>query len=235
MTTANTLTKADLAQGTGSETGFHLAPSRRTASPCYRHFATGRSLHPSRAAHDFYPTPPEAVRALLSLESFEGSIWEPACGDGAISRTLIEAGHSVVSTDLIDRGYGMGGIDFLAERTPRAKHIITNPPYGRGLADAFIRHALILTRETGGSVAMLLNLASLAHPCRHAKFIKTPPAAIYALDDLTCWPNGRPAEATRSIAEQRYCWMIWKPHHTGRASFWWLSTADFKDGPHHPP
>jgi hypothetical protein len=39
-----------------------------------------------RADHDYYPTPPEAVRALLGVEQFEGTIWEPACGDGAISR-----------------------------------------------------------------------------------------------------------------------------------------------------
>lgn len=31
---------------------------------------------PKRAAFEFYPTPPEAVRALLSMESFEGSVWE---------------------------------------------------------------------------------------------------------------------------------------------------------------
>ena len=64
--------------------------------------------YPRRVPHDFYPTPPEAVRALLSVETFEGSIWEPACGDGAISKVLLEAGHEVVSTDLIDRGYGAG-------------------------------------------------------------------------------------------------------------------------------
>jgi len=61
---------------------------------------------PKRAAFEFYPTPPEATRALLSVETFEGSIWEPACGDGAISKVLTEAGYQVVSTDLIDRGYG---------------------------------------------------------------------------------------------------------------------------------
>ena len=30
----------------------------------------------------------------------------------------------------------MGGIDFLAGERPRARHIVTNPPYGHGLADA---------------------------------------------------------------------------------------------------
>lgn len=43
---------------------------------------------------------------------------------------LIEAGHEVVSTDLIDRGFGLGGQDFLKSDRPLAKHIITNPPYG---------------------------------------------------------------------------------------------------------
>ncbi len=46
----------------------------------------------------------------------------------------------------------------------RAKHILTNPPYGRGLADAFVTHALALTKRTGGTVAMLLAIQSLAHP-----------------------------------------------------------------------
>jgi len=55
----------------------------------------------NRQKDDFYPTPPEGTRALLSVERFDGSIWEPACGDGAISRVLIEAGYEVVSSDLV--------------------------------------------------------------------------------------------------------------------------------------
>ena len=53
---------------------------------------------------DFYATPPEAVRALLSVENFSGTLWEPACGDGAIVNVLREAGHTVYATDLVDRG-----------------------------------------------------------------------------------------------------------------------------------
>lgn len=86
--------------------------------------------YPKRAAFEFYPTPPEATRALLSVESFQGAIWEPACGDGAISKVLEAAGYQVVSTDLIDRGYGAGGHNFLKSTKPLAKNIITNPPYG---------------------------------------------------------------------------------------------------------
>lgn len=86
--------------------------------------------YPKRTVYEFYPTPPEATRALLAVESFEGDIWEPACGDGAISKVLEAAGYQVVSTDLIDRGYGAGGHNFLKSDRPLAKNIITNPPYG---------------------------------------------------------------------------------------------------------
>jgi hypothetical protein len=93
-------------------------------------FSDRNFRYPKRAAYEFYPTPPEATRALLSVESFEGDIWEPACGDGAISKVLKASGYQVVSTDLIDRGYGAGGHNFLKSNTPLAKNIITNPPYG---------------------------------------------------------------------------------------------------------
>lgn len=183
-------------------------------------------IHPLRELHDFYPTPPEGTRALMSVERFDGTIWEPACGDGAISKVLVRAGYRVVSTDLIDRGYGDGGINFLAETAPRAKHIITNPPYGRGLADHFIRHALRLTEATGGSVAMLLDLAGLAHPSRTSLYVANPPANVYLLDELICAPRGRTFPTFE--AQNRFAWLVWKPHHVGRPALWWISTARFK-------
>lgn len=181
---------------------------------------------PYRAAYDFYPTPPEGTRALLSVERFHGPIWEPACGDGAIAKVLTAAGYHVVATDLINRGYGTGGINFLAETRPRAKNIITNPPYGRGLATAFLQHALRFTDQTHGSVAMLLNLASLAHPIHHPFWTRRPPTAIYVLDELQCWPNGIPSSFP---AEHRYYWAVWHHGRHGKPSLWWLSTQKLKD------
>ena len=181
---------------------------------------------------EFYPTPPEATRALLSVEQFDGPIWEPACGDGAISKVLTAAGYQVVSTDLVDRGYGKGGYDFLKSTTPLAKNIITNPPYGtHGLGDAFVRRALIHTRKTGGSVAMLLNLRSLCNPDRSPRFRRCPPTAIYALDELTCWPEGKPVSREARIAKQQYYWAVWHLGKVDRPTFWWLSTRDFKRDP----
>src|SRR5271156_6414494 len=61
---------------------------------------------PRRIPNEFYPTPPEAVRALLSVETFDGSIWEPACGEGAIAKFLCAAGYETVSTDRYAYGFG---------------------------------------------------------------------------------------------------------------------------------
>ncbi|MGG8497914.1 hypothetical protein ACQY1Q_15995 [Tenacibaculum sp. TC6] len=189
---------------------------------------TYKNTFGKRAHLEFYPTPPEAVKALLSVEKFDGSIWEPACGYGDVSKECIKAGYKVISTDLAQRNYGQGGIDFLKTEKPLAKNIVTNPPYGKyGLGDAFIRKALIHTRKTGGSVAMLLNLRSLCNPNRHKKFIKTPPSAIYLLDELICWPYGIKGSYKTRIAKQQYCWVVWNPNHSGSTKLGWLSPKEF--------
>lgn len=98
----------------------------------------------SERGDDLYETPPEATRALVAHEPLHGRIWEPACGRGAISEVLRAKGCDVVSTDLVERGYGQGGVDFLMERNAPAnvQIILTNPPFK--LADQFVRHALTL-------------------------------------------------------------------------------------------
>ncbi|RTL70314.1 MAG: hypothetical protein EKK41_12785 [Hyphomicrobiales bacterium] len=183
---------------------------------------------PRRLPNEFYPTPPEATRALLSVETFEGSIWEPACGEGAIAQELRVAGHAVVATDLIAYGYGQPGIDFLKETRPRARNIVTNPPYGDGLADAFLTKSLAFARETRGTVAMLLNLASLAHRTRTRWWREHPPARLYAVDDIVCWPVHRYGQAPSHFTKHRYFWAVWTPDHQGPSAFWWLSSAEFR-------
>lgn len=179
-------------------------------------------------ADNFYPTPPEATRALLSVEDFDGPIWEPACGEGHIATVLQAAGLSVVATDLNDRGFGAVGIDFLRQTAPRALHIVTNPPYGSGLADAFIETSLSFTRETDGKVAMLLNLNSLCHHTRTGWWRSHPPARIYAIDSVVC--GSEPDRAPpRHFAANRYYWAVWTPDHIGPPAFWWLSAAEFRE------
>src|SRR5580692_1389700 len=88
---------------------------------------------------DFFPTPEWATHALIDNEKFVGTIWEPACGDGAMARVLEATGCSVVSSDLFDRGYGEPGIGFL-EASRDIDNIVTNPPYNA--AEGFVRAGL---------------------------------------------------------------------------------------------
>jgi hypothetical protein len=220
MSTANTII-------IGRATARNRSPDRERRPPTPVARAHARMPVPSRIPNEFYPTPPEAVRALLSVESFDGSIWEPACGEGAIAKVLTDAGHQVVSTDRYAYGFGEAGVDFLAERHPRAKHIVTNPPYGHGLADDFLLRALALTRETGGKVALLLNLASLCHPWRTDFWRRRPPARIYAIDGVVCWPTHGYGPAPK-VSTQRYCWAVWTAGHQGAPQFWRLSAGDFR-------
>jgi predicted RNA methylase len=183
---------------------------------------------PRRIPNEFYPTPPEATRALLSVETFDGSIWEPACGEGAIAKELSAAGNPVVATDLVDYGFGISGVDFLKETRPRARHVVTNPPYGSGLADAFIEQALRFAHATRGTVAMLLNLSSLSHRRRTSWWKEKPPARLYAIDDIVCWPDHLYGPAPEYFTRHRYVWAVWTPDHRGPSAFWWLSAADFR-------
>ena len=62
-----------------------------------------------RQVDDFYATDPKAITALFRNETFSDDIWECACGSGALSKQMEHFGKRVKSTDLVDRGYGMGG------------------------------------------------------------------------------------------------------------------------------
>ena len=129
-----------------------------------------------RAAHDYYATDPQAVEMLLALETFSPLIWEPACGEGHISKVLAAHGYEVISTDLIYRGFGdPEPMDFLTETFPDFEgDIITNPPYSAGLE--FVTRALETVRP-GGKVAMFLKVQFLEGKRRGELFAKTPPPA----------------------------------------------------------
>lgn len=82
----------------------------------------------------FYATPPEPTIALLRHyhSAIPKRVWSPACGDGGISKVLAANGYTVLSSDIIHRGYGFGGIDFLTFPSDALNHkwaIIENPPF----------------------------------------------------------------------------------------------------------
>lgn len=157
-----------------------------------------------RKPADFYPTPPEVTRALMDELTLINpvTIWEPACGDGAMSEVIQSYGHEVTSTDLRpDGGYGQGGVDFLDINDDlEVDWIITNPPFN--LAENFIRQAL---RHTP-NVAMLLSNQYWHAKGRLALFEDHPPAYVYPLT----W---RPAFLEKERGKSpmmNVMWVVWR-------------------------
>lgn len=153
-----------------------------------------------RRDKDFYPTPDEATLALLHAWQFGNWVWEPACGDGAVARVLEARGITTESTDLVDRGYGVGGVDFLNEQVLRAPEIITNPPFRQ--AEAFIRHAWSLRPDT---FAFLLKMTFWNAACRLPLFTDCPPAAVFPLSWRLDFTGG--GSPTMDCA-----WVVWQPN-----------------------
>lgn len=168
-----------------------------------------------RPADDFYPTPRAVSLALLQVEQFPGVIWEPACGDGAISRVLEQHGHAVISTDLVDRGYGQGGVDFLLDHVTRANHVVTNPPYT--LAQPFVEHAL---QRTDGKVAMLLKLVFLEGERRRRLFETTPLARVWVFSSRLRLPREGGVYKSRGMIA--FAWFVWQHGYRGAPTIGWL-------------
>ena len=168
-----------------------------------------------RITNDFYATPPTIAAALLPFlpdRETLGTIWEPAAGDGAIVKVLQKAGYPVVASDLIDRGAGYrSGVDFLAVNAlPKGvRSIITNPPYGDGLGEAFMRHALALLEPVGGYVSMLMRSEFLFAQSRRDLFTRSdfePPLYV-----------GRPRWFSETKVSPRFefAWFGFKLGHEG--------------------
>ena len=175
--------------------------------------------HENRERNDFYPTPPAATRALLSVETFSGKIWEPACGNGAISKVLIDAGYDVHSSDLIDRGYGTPNVDFMLDFQTVAANVVTNPPFK--FAQEFVEHAL---RRATGKVAMLCRLAWLEGIERNALFRSTPLARVWVFSNrIPMLRNGDEMHAGGGgmIA---FAWYVWDHSYVGKPELGWLMT-----------
>lgn len=140
-----------------------------------------------RAANDYYATDPRALEMLLEREAFTHDVWEPACGEGNLSKVLTEAGYSVRSTDLIDRGYGTGGVDFLNETEVWHGDIVTNPPYIYALE--FVKKSLDLL-EDGHKTAFFLRLQFLEGKKRRVFFDSAPPPSEFTYSQAVCGAQG---------------------------------------------
>ncbi len=149
---------------------------------------------------DRYETPDSVVQALLRRVHLPHNIREPACGTGRIARVLTSKGYKVHATDIVE-----DGVDFLEDNEP-ADAVVTNPPYRNGLAEAFVYHALDVTR--GGPVAMLLRLGFLTSQGRYRRlFTVRPPSALIFIAPRIIFFK---ADGSRISGQAHdHAWMVW--------------------------
>lgn len=175
-----------------------------------------------RAENDYYATEPKALELLLDEVTLSPTVWECACGQGHLSEVLKERGYKVYSSDLVDRGYGTGGIDFLQVIDKFDGDIVTNPPYAQ--AQQFVEHALELVPD-GRRVVMFLKLTFLESKARRKLFEKYPPEYIYVSSSrLQCARNGDFETYHKGTGTAiAYGWYIWTKGFTGEPKIKWFN------------
>lgn len=193
--------------------------------------ALGLDLHrhdrpaEDRREHDFYPTgEPEAIRGLLERDGDViracGSVWEPACGDGAMVREIRAAGIPCCASDIVRRGCpDSWAADYFTCLRSRARAIITNPPYNlmsaRDGHGRWLRHTLDM--PGWGYLALLL---SWDWPAARANGLgDLLDAQPFSYTYLMRWKLDFTGEGS---PPQRNAWFVWRRGWGGPPEFRWM-------------
>ena len=176
-----------------------------------------------RQPEDYYATEPRAAELLLENESFDGPIWECACGEKHLSNVFTNwGGCDVRSSDLYDR-CGNEVFDFLSvENAHWDGNIITNPPYKFALD--FVYKALQIVPD-GKKVCMFLKIQFLEGKARRELFRSHPPKVVYVSSSrLLCAPNGDFEHATKNGGSAvAYAWFVWEKGFKGDTIVKWIN------------
>lgn len=170
------------------------------------------------------------------------AIWDPCCGMGNTLQHFAAHGLKCIGSDVVDNldrnSFSTAGsrvpewsaADFLELTEPPARcSIVFNPPYSykKGIAEAFVRHALTLSSNL---VCALLPNKWLSSQSRYQLFeIDHPPAQVL---HLTQRPSMPPGDRIKLMANRAfrggmidYCWLVWdvqNPTPRGQTRVRWL-------------
>jgi hypothetical protein len=215
-----------------SARGLFRATGKRSTPVALLCAETGETAvveHLERDENDFYPTPPEPIRALLAAERDRLAdfplIWEPAAGDGALTREMQRAGFGTVGSDLIDRGCGAILRSFYDFELPLAAAVITNPPFqecnwrdGKG---RWIFHALETLRLD--YMALLLPWSWPGAAGLAGLWGRIPPSRVYLMRwriDFTNQGNSPTFSG----------WFVWDRQHRGETVLRMMDRVDPAQG-----
>ena len=184
-----------------------------------------RSDGSDREENDYYATHPSAIPPLLKLMGWEKGgllIRENSCGAGLLSMMLEVYGHKVISTDLINRGYGIAPVNFLEpnfyDNLPYDATVM-NPPYKHSVA--FIKKSL----EQSPIVCAFLRLTFLESQRRVDFFKKYPPKIVAVFSERmkssknAKWVNKKGKEEKGTAT---YAWFIFERGFQGEPVIKWI-------------
>jgi len=196
------------------------------ANSVFKNLGSSHHTEDDREVNDYYATDPKAVEMLMELEAFNKDfpIMEPSCGEGHMAKVISHKGFKVIAYDLIDRGYGITGVDFLEIHKENRFYgsIITNPPYS--LAKEFIMHSLNIIPD-GFKVAMFLKVQFMEGKGRKQMFSDYPPKTIWISSSrINCAKNGNfEGLRTSGGSAVAYAWYVWKKGFKGTTELKWFN------------
>lgn len=168
--------------------------------------------------HFWYWEPEKVTEQLLESMTFRGPIHDPCCGSGRIPRVARRFGYEASGSDIVNRGFGVGDVDFFTDTTLRAT-LIFNPPSGRNtdptLSTRFILHALSVADE----VAAIVPVPMLCGQWRRDNLYRPhPPRCVLALAERPSMPPGG-TDIPAKNGTMDYCWIVWSYGYRGPAEW----------------
>lgn len=209
----------------------------------YRTLGASNHTDKEREENDFYATDPIAIEKLAKVFSIKHKVFEPSCGQGHLSKWLLNNGYDVLSSDLIDRSFGYSGVDFFQIKNQNSLFgeydfdnvldkwagydcfdIVTNPPYNK--ATEYVQHALDII-PNGGHIILFLKTTFLEGKERKEKIYDiNPPRFIYQFSErVVCAKNGEfcDKDGKRISSAVAYAWFIWGKQNVNKeTNVYWL-------------
>lgn len=186
----------------------------------------------SRDPHDWYVEPYECSAAILDSLAYDPQdlLWDPACGSGRIVESAEAIGLRAVGSDLVYRSkFCSEKIDFFrSDNCFDARHIISNPPFGR--AEDFVLHSLDLISD-GGTVCMLLPLVwASGFSTKRSWLPKSPLMSMHVLSPRPSMPPGKVIEAgvRPGNGTKDFAWFVWEKGYKGDPKLHFLNTSLYR-------
>jgi hypothetical protein len=179
----------------------------------------GVNNNSQREENDFYATNPKALKLFLTkYKELNKNVWECACGERHLSKELINQGHNVYSSDLIDRGFG-DVKDFLGCTQKFNGDILTNPPFK--LAEEFVEKGHQLISSNKGKLILFLKIQFLEGQRRKKLFKRFPPKYVYVHSSRQQCSKNADFETLKATT-QFYAWYVWEKGFFGETIIRWL-------------